>query len=277
MWGWILTAAGLAGLGLAVRHAGKATGNRKPVPPASSPERVEDPFELVHVISGLAHEMRNPLSNLKLNLQLLREDIGGLLADQIEQPAQRRVLQRLEIAANEAGRLERTFEQFLQFASNPRLALQPADVRGLVGELLEFFMPQAATHRITVRAELAPGPLAARLDAVLFKQALLNLLINAQQAMADGGELIVRAGLAAGSGAIRVEVIDTGPGIPAQQVDKIFRAYYSTKKGGTGLGLPICRKIVHAHGGRLTVRSEVGKGSDFCIELPPCPAKNAET
>ena len=103
---------------------------------------------------------------------------------------------------------------------------------------------------------------------MLFKQALLNLLINAQQAMVGGGELILRTSKVPDGRGIFIDVIDTGPGIPPEQIDKIFQAYYSTKKGGTGLGLPISRKIVEAHGGTLSVSSEVGKGSDFRIELP---------
>jgi signal transduction histidine kinase len=168
----------------------------------------------------------------------------------------------------EAGRLERTLEQFLQFASNPRPQLRPVEVNGLIGELLDFFMPQAVAHKIRVHTAFGDKPLHALLDPVLFKQALLNLLINAQQAMPGGGELILRTSAVGQDRRFRIEVIDTGPGIPPDQIDKIFLAYYSTKKGGTGLGLSISRKIVQAHGGTLTVRSEVGKGSDFCIELP---------
>jgi two-component system sensor histidine kinase HydH len=96
----------------------------------------------------------------------------------------------------------------------------------------------------------------------------LNLLINAQQAMPAGGELILRTAADPQDRRVRIDVIDTGPGIPPDQIDKIFLAYYSTKKGGTGLGLSISSRIVQAHSGTLTVRSEVGKGSDFCIELP---------
>lgn len=272
MWVWIMTAAGVVGYCLAAwcRSRRAPDGSRQvisQVPPVQAPR---DPFSLVTVISGLTHELRNPLSSLKLNLQLLREDLVALLEDQRDNPPQRRILGRLETAVAEAGRLERTLEEFLLFASNPRPALRRAEVNHLAGELLEFFTPQAAAHHIALRTSLSNQPVHARLDPVLFKQALLNLLINAQQAMTSGGELIVRTEILPDSGHLQLHVIDTGPGIPPEQVDKIFQAYYSTKKGGTGLGLPISRKIVQAHGGTLSVRTEPGKGSDFCIELPVC-------
>ncbi len=271
MWVWVVAAAtGLVGF-LWGRRCGSRT-IAAPRPPAPQTEQLAqaagEPFSLVTVISGLAHELRNPLSNLKLNLQLLREDLASILAEQADNPPQRRILNRFETAVGEAGRLERTLEQFLQFASNPTPQLRPVEVNGLIGELLDFFMPQAATHKIRVHARLGDKPLHALLDPVLFKQALLNLLINAQQAMPGGGELILRISAGPQDRRVRIEVIDTGPGIPPDQIDKIFLAYYSTKKGGTGLGLSISRRIVQAHGGTLTVRSEVGKGSDFCLELP---------
>jgi two-component system sensor histidine kinase HydH len=267
-WAWVLAAgAGLAGFLWGRRRGSGATPACRP-PAHQAAHPAEEPFSLVTVISGLAHELRNPLSNLKLNLQLLREDLAAILVEQADNPSHRRILNRFETAAGEAGRLERTLEQFLQFASNPRPELRRVEVNGLIGELLDFFMPQAATHRIRVHATLGVKPLQTLLDPVLFKQALLNLLINAQQAMPAGGELILRTAADPQDRRVRIDVIDTGPGIPPDQIDKIFLAYYSTKKGGTGLGLSISSRIVQAHSGTLTVRSEVGKGSDFCIELP---------
>lgn len=273
MWPWLLTAAaGIIGGCLAVWCASHRSSSSTPahaVLPECTPA-AGDPISLVTVISGLAHELRNPLSNLKLNLQLLREDLSALLADQKDQPPQRRILGRLETAVAEAGRLERTLEEFLLFASNPRLELRLAEVNSLARELLEFFSPQAAASRITIRAMLSSRPLHARLDPVMFKQALLNLLINARQAIGSGGEITLRTETTADLRHLLLHVIDTGAGIPPEQIDKIFQAYYSTKKGGTGLGLPISRKIIQAHGGSLTVWSEPSKGSDFRIELPLC-------
>jgi signal transduction histidine kinase len=108
-----------------------------------------------------------------------------------------------------------------------------------------------------------------RLDADAMKQAVLNILVNAQQAMPDGGEMIVRTTLNV-SGAV-IEVVDTGCGIPSENNDKVFRPYFSTKRGGTGLGLPTARRIVEEHGGRIAFDSEVGKGTCFRILLPLAP------
>ncbi len=109
-------------------------------------------------------------------------------------------------------------------------------------------------------------PLLVNVDSRLIKQTILNLMINALQAMPGGGELILGAA-PAGNEAV-VDVIDTGRGIPADDLERIFHAYYSTKKGGTGLGLAMAQRIVQAHGGQLMVKSEPGKGSDFTLRLP---------
>ncbi len=106
----------------------------------------------------------------------------------------------------------------------------------------------------------------APIDSRLIKQAILNLMINAVQAMTGGGELILSAGKA--DGFVRIDVIDTGPGMAADVQKSIFDAYYSTKKAGTGLGLAISRRVVREHGGELNVTSEAGKGSDFIVRLP---------
>lgn len=270
MYEWIVSvAAGAFGLcfgyGWALR---RARADQRVLSREHYPDGAQDDAKsLVTVIGALAHELRNPLSSLKLNLQLLQEDLAEMFPEP-GSPAVRRVLNRLQTAVGEATRLGQTLEDFLLFASRPKLQLERCDLNRLVGELLDFFAPQAAAHNLQVRASLFAEPLECMIDATMFKQALLNLLVNAQQAMDNGGELIVRTCRWSDENRARVEVIDTGPGIPPEQIDTVFQAYYSTKKGGTGLGLPVARKIVQAHGGTLGCSSEVGKGSDFYIDLP---------
>ena len=141
---------------------------------------------------------------------------------------------------------------------------RPTDLHELLEELADFFAPQAQLNRVWVRLKPREGaPVVANIDPKLVQQAVLNLMLNAVQAMGPkgGGDLILSASLA--DGWARVDVIDTAGGIPAEAVPFLFDAYYSTKKGGTGLGLAISRRIAREHGGDLTVTTQAGKGSDF--------------
>ena len=215
--------------------------------------------ELGTLTGGLAHEIKNPLSTVLLNLQLLQEDLDP--AD----PAHSRLVARLGTVTREASRLRDTLDDFLRFAGKIELRKESVDLNELLEELVDFFAPQAQLSRVQLRFKPWSGPLAVEIDPRLIKQMILNLMINALQAMPNGGELIVSAAVV-GDDAV-VDVIDTGAGISPEAVDKIFQAYYSTKKGGTGLGLAMAQRIVQEHGGSLTVTSEVGKGSDFKVRL----------
>jgi signal transduction histidine kinase len=142
----------------------------------------------------------------------------------------------------------------------------PVDLRRLVSELVDFFAPQAADARVVLRSRLPEQPVPCRLDENLIKQALLNLMINSVQAMPEGGELIVQVSTQRGRGI--VEVVDTGRGIGPDEIGRVFEVYYSTKKHGTGLGLPTSRRIVLEHGGTIHLESELGKGTRIVIALP---------
>jgi signal transduction histidine kinase len=223
--------------------------------------RAERLAEMGTLTSGLAHEIKNPLSTISLNLQLLEEDLDP------RDPNQQRVIRRLHTVQREAGRLRETLDEFLRFAGKIELDRRPTDVNALLEELADFFAPQAQLQRVQLRLGKSPGaPLIANLDQRLIKQVVLNLMINAVQAMPRGGELILSATRADDS--IHIDVIDTGTGIPPDAMANIFKAYYSTKKGGTGLGLAIAQRVAAEHGGGVTVRSEMGKGTDFTLSLP---------
>lgn len=233
--------------------------------------------ELGSMTGGLAHEIKNPLSTIGLNAQLLAEGIGE--ADL--PPEQRdRLLRRLDSLSREADRLRTILTDFLQFAGRVRIDAQPRDIVRIVSELRDFFHPQCDQNRILLRTQLPSHPVAVHVDESLLKQALLNLMINATQAMTDGsasgsgeaaasgcrGELIIR--VEADDDEARVHVIDTGPGIEPDRLAEVFHPYVSSHPGGTGLGLPTARRIIEEHGGSLTIHSEVGQGSDFVIHLP---------
>lgn len=229
--------------------------------------------ELGSMTAGLAHEIKNPLSTIGLNAQLLAE---GLNDAELPPHERVRLLNRLGSLSREAERLRGILTDFLQFAGRVKLDAQPRDLARIVAELRDFFHPQCDKHHIVMRMTLPDTPVRALLDESLFKQALLNLMINATQAMVDGtpdagvgetrGELILRVD--ADDEEARVHVIDTGPGIEADRLERIFHPYVSHTVGGTGLGLSTARRIIEEHGGRITVHSDIGRGSDFVIHLP---------
>ena len=219
--------------------------------------------ELGTLTGGLAHEIKNPLSTVQLNLQLLEED---LRADH-PGPGQTRVLNRLATVRNETSRLRETLDDFLRYAGRLELDRKPTELNGLLEELVDFFTPQAQVQRVQLRLKKSDQPVVAAVDPKLVKQAVLNLMLNACQAMPGGGELMLSVSRNGSSDAL-IDVIDTGPGVPPDVAQRIFQAYYSTKKGGTGLGLPMSKRIAQEHGGDLSVRSEPGRGSDFTLRLP---------
>jgi len=217
--------------------------------------------EIAELAGGLAHEIRNPLSTMSLNLDLLAEDFHDA-----ESARDKRVLQKIERLRRESQRLQDILEGFLRFARVQELRLEKADLNVIVEELRDFFEPQAMSQGIVIRTQYEEALPRLDLDVDLFRQALLNLLINARLAMPDGGELMLRT---RGEGNWNVlEVTDTGVGMSEEVRAKVFDAFYSTRSGGSGLGLPTTRKIVEAHDGTIQVESEPGKGARFTIRLP---------
>jgi signal transduction histidine kinase len=216
--------------------------------------------ELGTLTGGLAHELKNPLSTIQLNLQLLREDLPD---DEI---VNGRIVNRLTTVQKEAQRLRDILDDFLRYAGRMELVRKPVDVAGLLEEMVDFFHPQAQLQRVQLRLRRSDDPLVVPLDERMMKQAMLNLMINAVHAMPAGGEIIL-SGRREDRRAV-IEVADTGRGMEPDVLDRIFQAYYSTKKGGHGLGLAISKRIVEEHGGTISAVSEVGKGTLFRIELP---------
>lgn len=230
--------------------------------------------EIGSMTGGLAHEIKNPLSTIGLNAQLLKEEIADA---SLPSEVGERAAKRLNTLMREVDRLRGILTDFLQFAGRMKLDPQQRDVNEIVSELSDFFHPQCDQERVVLRTVVPPEPILAKVDEGLFKQALLNLMLNAVQAMSAHaptakdthsaiGELILRVERT--SDDVRVHVTDTGPGIDPKRLDEIFRPYVSSKPGGTGLGLATSRRIIEEHGGSITVSSELGKGTDFVIHLP---------
>lgn len=238
----------------------------------AAPELAEQIVELSALTGGLAHEIRNPLSTLKVNLQLLDEDWK-----QVESPATdracdpqdvaRRSRTRIATLLKEANRLEQILYDFLKYIGKRDLRLAPHDLNVIATELADFYRPQAHASGIELELSTADVPIICPVDADHIKQSVLNLLINAQQAMPGGGKIRLCVGVDA-SGAGRIEVTDNGQGIPEEQRRRVFEAYYSTKKGGTGLGLATARRIIREHGGTISATTSPEGGASFVITLP---------
>ena len=222
--------------------------------------------ELGTLTGGLAHEIKNPLSTVQLNLQLLSEDLHADAA------TGRRVLNRMQTVVREAARLREILDDFLRYAGRIELERRPTDLSQLLAEVADFVSPQAPIGRVRLRVKPSP-PVMADIDPRLVKQALLNLILNAIQILAAGpagGEVIV--GAATEPGGAQIDVTDTGPGIAPEDQPKVFDAYFSKRSGGTGLGLAMTRRIALEHGGSVELRSELGKGSSFILHLPAEPS-----
>jgi signal transduction histidine kinase len=215
------------------------------------------------LVGGLVHELKNPLSTMCVNLQLLKEEIQD---DDTEKG--RRVLKKIQVLQKESSRLEEILSDFLRFAKEQELELEEHDINTLLDEVLDFITPEAQLQSIEIHKLYDPALPKCRIDANLLKQAILNIFINAQEAMPEGGNMTVTTLL--NKEAVCVEISDTGVGIPSDKINKIFQVYFSTKKTGTGLGLPTTKKIIERHNGTLTVYSKEGEGTKFSMLLPVC-------
>lgn len=217
--------------------------------------------EIAALAGALAHEIKNPLSTIRLNMELLAEDFEGA-----ETQRDRRAAQKIAVVQRECLRLQNLLDDFLSFAKIRSLKLEPADLNQQIRSVLDFFRPKAEAAGIDVICYLDPDLPSVVLDRESFHGALINLLLNAQQAMPDGGQLVIRTKQTATG--VALDLIDTGIGMDEHTRSHIFEAFFSTKQGGSGLGLPTTRKIVEALGGQITVQSEVGKGTQFTVALP---------
>ncbi|MCK4293857.1 MAG: two-component sensor histidine kinase [Planctomycetes bacterium] len=236
-------------------------------------DHLEQLEELSKLTGGLAHEIKNPLSTVKINLKLIGEDLED--AGSGQSPAavpgdvsrgSARALRKIAVVQKETDRLEQILDGFLRYIDRAELQLAGVDINELIGDMIDFYSPQAHTHKITVRQGLNSAPLVCKIDADMLKQAILNLFINAQQAMGDGGELMIRTEQQKSDAIIRIS--DTGSGIAPDKLPHIFDAYYSSRPHGSGLGLPTAKKIIEAHNGSIVAESDLGKGALFTIALP---------
>jgi signal transduction histidine kinase len=225
--------------------------------------------EFAALVGGLAHEIRNPLSTIRLNMDLLAEDFENTDPESPTKQRDRRAKAKIDLVRQECDRLQKLLGDFLDFARQESLTLEPASLNTELEQLLDFFAIRAQESDVEIVRYLDPELPNVRLDRETFRSAVLNLLLNSVQAMEGGGQLVVRT-RPAGLGVL-LELIDTGPGMDAETLGKVFGAFFTTKQGGSGLGLPTARKIVEAHGGTIDVESAPGRGTKVTIWLPAPP------
>jgi signal transduction histidine kinase len=234
---------------------------RRPSSEEINKRLVEQYTEIARLAGGLAHEIKNPLSTIRLNMELLAEDFRDS-----DSPRDRRAIRKVELVQRECQRLQDLLDNFLHFAKAHRLNLQPSDLNVQVQQVLDFYRPKADEAHVEIVDYLTGNLPMVMLDREAFHGALLNLALNAEQAMPKGGQLVVRTyGTPDG---VALELIDTGVGMDEATCEKVFDAFFSTKSGGSGLGLPTTRKVIEAHGGQMTLQSEVGRGTQVTIKLP---------
>ncbi|MCC6782872.1 MAG: GHKL domain-containing protein [Planctomycetes bacterium] len=228
--------------------------------------RIRQLARLGALFAGFAHEIKNPLSTIGLNLQLVKEDLG-----EPDSPRDQRIVRRLNVVESEVRRLQGILEQFLGYVRVPELHTRRMHLDSLLRELVEFVQPEMRERGVPVRFLGDGADREVELDADQFRAVIVNLLRNAMDACQDGGEVIVTTrtqGGVAGAHEAIVQVIDTGSGMTPEVREKAFTPYFSTKKQGTGLGLPTARRIVEQHGGSIQLDSEPGRGTAFTIRLP---------
>lgn len=212
--------------------------------------------------AGLAHEIRNPLNVLSMNLQMLEEEIAGRVAADGEARLYLSTLQ------GEIRRLSHLVDNFLSYARPGQPRFESRDLNQVAAATCLLVRPQLEAHQITLSEDLSPFLPAVDLDEGLIRQALMNILMNAAQILPPGGRVTVQTAVAP-DGGVTLAVTDDGPGIKPEDRQKIFDVFYSNRPGGTGLGLAIAARVLQAHGGSITVEGGTGgKGARFVLRLP---------
>ena len=220
---------------------------------------------LGRLTSGLTHEVKNPLNAMRIHLELLRARLA-----QSGHPAPPEIAENIDVIAHEIQRLDRVVQGFLRFARPQDLRLAPVDVNTVLSDVARLARPEAARAGVEIVLDPGRGLPRVTADAGLIAQAGANLVSNAIQAMPDGGTLVVASRRGSPSG-VEIRVTDQGIGIAPENIDKIFRLYYTTKTGGSGIGLAMVYRIVQMHDGRIDVESQVGKGTTVTLTLPAAP------
>jgi len=220
---------------------------------------------LGRLTSGVAHEVKNPLNAMRIHLELLKARLGT---------SQLAVRENVDVIAQEIVRLDRVEQRFLKFVRPEEIRLAPVPVEALLAEAARLMAPEANRAGVRIAQDVAPDLPPVAGDAELLQQALTNLVTNSIQAMPKGGTVTLGARIGP-DGAVEIRVADEGVGIAAQDLEKIFRLYYTTKSQGSGIGLSMVYRTVQMHDGRVDVESEVDRGTVMILTLPVAPGSVA--
>jgi signal transduction histidine kinase len=220
-----------------------------------------DPPLVEAIAAGIAHEVRNPLNALQINLGILEQELTEIVPDRGSH-----VYEVIGKIAGELRSLDNFVTEFLRFARPPLPKLERVAVRALLADLATFIGPECSRKGVSLSLAGGGGPEAVLADGFQLKHAVLNLVLNALQATPSGGSIVIETG--GDRERLEVAVRDTGEGIAEEALGRVFEAFFTTREGGTGLGLPIARRIVEAHAGSLTVASREGEGTVARISLP---------
>ena len=247
-----------------IQEGGEQIGALLVMRDAESVRRIEDEIELSRrlsaigrLTSGVAHEVKNPINAIVVHLEVLRQKLQSV------DPDTRR---HMDVIDSEIQRLDRVVQTLVDFTRPVELRLAETDLRRLIEDVVLLAAPDAERHGVDIRRDLPPEELPVNVDVDLIKQAVLNVVINGVQAMPDGGTLAISA--VRQDGSAMVEIRDQGSGIPPEVQDKIFNLYFTTKKAGSGIGLPMAYRIVQLHHGAVEFASEENVGTTFRLILP---------
>src|SRR5438128_6638896 len=216
---------------------------------------------LMLLAAGVAHEIGNPLNSLHIHLQLMERSVQKL-----QDGAKEDLEQSIEVARSEVNRLDSIVTQFLKAIRPSRPQLRAENVNTIVEEAVRFFAPELQDREIVVEQELRSDVPLLQLDRDQIKQAFYNVIKNSLEAMHRHGTLRIRTDL--DDTHVVLQFVDTGGGMSAEKLSRVFEPYFTTKPAGTGLGLLIVRRIVREHGGELYIESSEGKGFTLMIRLP---------
>ena len=216
---------------------------------------------LMLLAAGVAHEIGNPLNSLHIHLQLMERSV-----QELRDGAKAELQQSIDVARSEVNRLDSIVTQFLRAIRPSRPQLRPENVNAIVEEAVRFFAPEIQDRGIVVKQELRADLPLLQLDRDQMKQAFYNVIKNSLEAMKRHGILRIHTDL--DDTHVLIRFVDTGGGMSAENLSRVFEPYFTTKPDGTGLGLLIVRRIVREHGGELSIESEKGKGLTLTIRLP---------